>query len=101
MNAPSTRADIYDATVICTVRGIQSGQLALRPEPNGSPFAGLNNGNVVRAVGGTLDANGTVWEDVIVIDGPNSQVEGRRGYVNGNYLSCKWYDEQGNLIRED
>lgn len=41
------RADIYDATVICRVRGLQQGQLALRPQPNGRPFAGLNNGNIV------------------------------------------------------
>jgi hypothetical protein len=40
------RADIYDATCICTVRGLQRGQLALRPQPNGRPFAGLNNGDV-------------------------------------------------------
>lgn len=97
----SVRADIYDATVICTVRGLTQGQLALRPRPNGSPFAGLNNGNIVQAWGGTLDRNGTVWEDVTVLEGPNARVEGRRGYVNGDYLSCKWYDEDGNLIREE
>ncbi len=94
-------ADIYDATVICTVRGLQQGQLALRPQPNGRPFAGLNNGNVVQAFAGTLDENNLVWDEVKVINGPNSQVEGRVGYVNSNYLSCKWYDDQGNLIRED
>jgi hypothetical protein len=95
------RADIYDATCICTVRGLQRGQLALRPQPNGKPFAGLNNGDVVQAFAGTIDENNMVWDEVKVINGPNSQVEGRVGYVNSNYLSCKWYDDQGNLIRED
>ncbi|MDB9314121.1 hypothetical protein PN462_13500 [Spirulina sp. CS-785/01] len=95
------RADIYDATVICTVRGLQQGQLALRPEPNGQPFAGLDNGNVVRAYSGSIGADGKIWEYVRVLDGPNNQVTGREGYVNGNYLSCRWYDQNGNLIRED
>lgn len=54
------RADIYDATVICTVRGLQQGQLALRPQPNGRPFAGLNNGNIVQAFTGTIDENNVV-----------------------------------------
>lgn len=83
------RADIYDATVICTVRGLQQGQVALRPQPNGRPFAGLNNGNVVQAFTGTLDDNGGIWDEVKVIKGPNSQVTGRVGYVNSKYLSCK------------
>ncbi|MBD2045497.1 hypothetical protein H6F78_07780 [Coleofasciculus sp. FACHB-64] len=95
------RADFYDATAICTVRGLQQGQLALRPQPNGRPFAGLNNGNIVQALSGTVDENGGVWDEVKVIKGPNSQVTERVGYVNSKYLSCKWYDEQGNLIRED
>ncbi len=95
------RADIYDATVICTVRGLQSGQLALRPEPNGTPFAGLDNGNVVQAFAGTLDAQGRTWSEVVVLDGPNARVEGRRGWVNDSYLGCNWYDEAGNLIRRD
>lgn len=99
--SPQAHADIYDATVICTVRGLQRGQLALRPKPNGRPFAGLDNGNVVQAFAGTLDENGDIWDEVKVINGPNSQVEGRVGYVNSRYLSCKWYDEQGNLVRED
>ena len=94
-------ADIYDATVICTVRGLQRGQLALRPQPNGKPFAGLNNGNIVQAVAGTLDENNVILDEVKVIKGPNSQVTGRVGVVNSKYLSCKWYDEQGNLIRAD
>lgn len=95
------RADIYDATVICTVRGLQSGQLALRPEPNGEPFAGLDNGNVVQAFFGTLDGQGRTWSEVVVLEGPNSRVEGRRGWVNDRYLACDWYDEAGNLIRRD
>lgn len=97
----SANADIYDATVICTVKGIKTGQLALRSEPNGEAFAGLNNGNVVRAIAGILEENGTVWEFVRVQKGPNSQVNGREGYVNSNYLTCKWYDENGNFIRQD
>ncbi|OKH33801.1 hypothetical protein NIES2119_22085 [[Phormidium ambiguum] IAM M-71] len=95
------RADIYDATVICRVRGLQQGQLALRPQPNGRPFAGLNNGNTVQAFAGTIDENNVIWDEVKVIKGPNSQLTGRVGYVNSKYLSCKWYDEQGNFIRED
>lgn len=99
-NSPA-HADIYDATVICTVKGIKTGQLALRHEPNGKAFAGLNNGNVVRAMAGVLSENGTPWEFVRVQKGPNPQVNGREGYVNGNYLTCKWYDENGNFIRQD
>lgn len=95
------QADIYDAIVICEVTGLRSGQLALRHEPNGQPFAGLNNGNVVQAYGGEIAPDGSIWDYVRVIDGPNAQVEGYEGYVNSNYLYCRWYDEDGNLIRED
>ncbi len=95
------RADIFDAIVICQVTGIRQGQLALRPAPHGQPFAGLDNGNIVRAFGGTLGEEGTVWYDVKVLQGPNPQVEGRQGFVNAEYLRCRWYAEDGTLIRED
>lgn len=59
------------------------------------------HGNILQAFAGALDENRVVWDEVKVIKGPNSQVEGRVGFVNSKYLSCKWYDEHGNLIRED
>ncbi|TVQ58597.1 MAG: hypothetical protein EA366_06435 [Spirulina sp. DLM2.Bin59] len=95
------RADIFDAIVICQVRGIRQGQLAVRPAPNGQPFAGLDNGNIVRAFGGTLSQDGTPWYEIRVLQGPNARVEGRQGFVNARYLRCRWYDENGTLIRED
>jgi hypothetical protein len=95
-----SQADIYDAIVICEVTGLRSGQLALRHEPHGQPFAGLNNGNVVRAYGGTIAADGSIWDHVKILEGPNAQVEGYEGYVNSNYLYCRWYAEDGTLIRE-
>ncbi|MFL9458990.1 SH3 domain-containing protein [Tolypothrix bouteillei VB521301_2] len=99
------KADIYDAIVYCQVEGIRTGQLALRNEPNGKPFAGLNNGNQVQATAGTLspDRNGSnsTWEYVKVLQGPNRQVNGRQGWVNSDYLSCNWYDENGTFIRHE
>lgn len=95
-----SQADIYDAIVICEVTGLRSGQLALRHEPHGEPFAGLNNGNVVRAYGGTIAPDNSIWDYVKVLDRPNPQVEGYEGYVNSDYLYCRWYTEDGTLIRE-
>ena len=95
------RADIFDAIVICQVTGIRQGQLALRPAPHGEPFAGLDNGNLVRALGGTLGEEGTVWYEVKVLQGPNPRIEGRQGFANAQYLRCRWYAEDGTLIRDD
>lgn len=97
----AAHADIFDAIVICQVTGIRQGQLAVRPAPNGQPFAGLDNGNIVRAFGGTLSQDGTPWYEIKVLQGPNPRVEGRQGFVNAQYLRCRWYDEEGTLIRED
>ena len=75
----------------CRVTGIRTGQLALRPDPDGKPFAGLNNGNIVEALIGTgkfVRLNGVVWYYVKVVQGPNSQVNGREGWVNSDYLNC-------------
>ncbi|BAZ41652.1 hypothetical protein NIES4101_76190 [Calothrix sp. NIES-4101] len=71
------------ATPICTVTGIQTGQLALRFSPNGKSRAGLNNGNQVVPI----QARGN-WFYVRVISGPNNRVTGLKGWVNSNYLYC-------------
>ena len=62
--------------------GIKKGQLALRNAPNGSSLAGLNNGNIVRI----LEQQNN-WAYVEVINGPNSRVNGMRGWVNSYYLA--------------
>ena len=45
--------------------------------------AGLNNGNHV-----LLKKQEEIWAYVDVIRGPNKKVEGLKGWVNSNYLSC-------------
>ncbi|WP_339394292.1 hypothetical protein [Nostoc sp. UHCC 0870] len=67
----------------CDVVNIKSGQLALRLTPNGKPRAGLNNGNHLQ-----LHQQQGIWAYVTVINGPNKKVEGLKGWVNSNYLSC-------------
>ena len=67
----------------CDVINISQGQLALRFTPNGESRAGLNNGNTVRP----LQQQG-MWSYVQVFNGPSSQVNGLKGWVNSNYLTC-------------
>ncbi|MEA5567585.1 hypothetical protein [Anabaena sp. UHCC 0399] len=67
----------------CDVVNIQSGQLALRFSPNGKSRAGLNNGNHL-----LLHKQQGIWAYVTVISGANKRVEGLKGWVNSNYLSC-------------
>jgi Bacterial SH3 domain len=64
------------------VVGIKQGQLALRDSPNGNSMAGLNNGNVVQI----LSQQGN-WAYVQVINGPNSRINGMKGWVNSYYLA--------------
>ncbi|MDB9312092.1 hypothetical protein PN462_03185 [Spirulina sp. CS-785/01] len=76
----------------CRVSGLQQGRLAVRPEPGGEPFAGLDNGNIVEAMIGTgkfIHHNNILWYYVRVVQGPNSQVNGREGWVNADYLTCE------------
>lgn len=68
----------------CEVINIQTGQLAVRYTPNGKPFAGLDNGNVVEL----MHSGPGVWVRVRVIQGPNRAVDGREGWVNSSYLNC-------------
>ncbi|KYC40562.1 hypothetical protein WA1_25935 [Scytonema hofmannii PCC 7110] len=68
----------------CTVTNLQTGQLALRLQPNGKSKAGLNNSNSVQL----LRTGGEPWVYVRVIQGPNSKVNGLEGWVNSNYLIC-------------
>ncbi|MEC4807224.1 MAG: hypothetical protein SAJ12_23170 [Jaaginema sp. PMC 1079.18] len=78
----------------CEVTGIQRGQLAVRPEPAGEPFAGLNNGNTVAAMIGSgrwVALDNVVWYYVHILRGPNSGLNGREGWVNSDYLEC--YEE--------
>ena len=76
--------------VLCDVDNLRQGQLALRNTPNGEARAGLNNGNIVRSLHGEAPPQG-IWKYVEVIAGPNSRVEGLKGWVNSNYLIC--YDD--------
>lgn len=55
----------------------------MRYSPGGKSKAGLNNGDIVRLLGGD-----DYWAYVRVVDGPNSQVNGLEGWVNSDYLSC-------------
>ncbi|NJL64489.1 MAG: hypothetical protein HC903_25030 [Methylacidiphilales bacterium] len=68
---------------VCTVTGIETGQLALRFKPNGKSRAGLDNGNEVRPI--RWQGN---WAYVQVLYGPNSRINGLKGWVNSNYLYC-------------
>jgi uncharacterized Zn-binding protein involved in type VI secretion len=70
--------------VNCTVTNLQTGQLALRLQPNGKSRAGLNNGNSIQF----LRTGSTPWVYVRVLQGPNSKVNGLEGWVNSNYLDC-------------
>ncbi|KAF3885998.1 MULTISPECIES: SH3 domain-containing protein [Nostocales] len=68
----------------CTVTNIQTGQLALRSQPNGKSRAGLNNNNSVQL----LRQGSEPWVYVRVLRGPNIKVNGLEGWVNSNYLIC-------------
>ncbi|MGI0480550.1 SH3 domain-containing protein [Geminocystis sp. CENA526] len=68
----------------CSVTNIKTGQLAVRKNPNGESIAGLDNDNVVQYLKGE-----NPWFYIRVINGPNSQVDGKEGWVNANYLNCQ------------
>ncbi|MGY6529744.1 MAG: SH3 domain-containing protein [Cyanobacterium sp.] len=68
---------------LCYVTNIRTGQLAVRHSPGGESFAGLNNGNTVQYIRGN-----SPWYLVTVVNGPNSAVNNRTGWVNANYLDC-------------
>ena len=67
----------------CSVINIRTGQLALRQAPAGESIAGLDNNNVVEYLQGEMP-----WFYVRVLNGPNSRVNGKTGWVNANYLDC-------------
>ena len=69
--------------IFCRVVNIRTGQLALR-NSRGESIAGLNNGNTVEVL--DYDDGGSAY--VRVVNGPNSRVDGKTGWVNSNYLSC-------------
>ena len=71
--------------VYCLVVNIQRGQLAVRSTPGGRAVAGLNNDNSVRFI-----RQQNKWYYVEVVSGPNSRVNGIRGWVNSEYLECAW-----------
>ncbi|MGC1247137.1 MAG: hypothetical protein WA865_13070 [Spirulinaceae cyanobacterium] len=95
---PQAKADIFDANVYCEVKDIITGQLALRYETTLQPHAGLDNGNIVQAYGGSIGENGIIWYYVNVLQGPNYRVDGKEGVVNAKYLLCDWYDFEGNYL---
>lgn len=68
----------------CSVTNIKTGQLAVRKNPDGESIAGLDNDNVVQYLKGE-----NPWFYIRVINGPNSQVNGKEGWVNANYLNCQ------------
>lgn len=68
----------------CSVTNIKTGQLAVRKNPDGQSIAGLDNDNVVQYLEGEKP-----WFYIRVISGPNSQVNGKEGWVNANYLNCQ------------
>ncbi|WP_069791058.1 hypothetical protein A5482_014845 (plasmid) [Cyanobacterium sp. IPPAS B-1200] len=77
--------------VRCSVTGLQRGQLAVRNEPAGPAIVGLDNGNTVLGFMGSgtfIVKNNVVWNMVKVIQGPNSRVNNREGWVNSDYLDC-------------
>ncbi|TAD80070.1 MAG: SH3 domain-containing protein [Oscillatoriales cyanobacterium] len=74
-----------NAVVYCLVVNIQRGQLAVRSAPGGRSVAGLNNDNAVRFI-----RQQDKWYYVEVVNGPNSRVNGIRGWVNSDYLECAW-----------
>jgi hypothetical protein len=96
----SAKADIFDANVYCRVTGIRTGQLALRYEPTGTAFAGLDNGDKVQAIGGN-PGKGITWYSIKVLQSSNPKVNGKEGVVNAKYLTCDWYDFDGKFIRRD
>ncbi|BAQ59788.1 hypothetical protein GM3708_193 [Geminocystis sp. NIES-3708] len=67
----------------CSVINIKTGQLAVRKSPDGESIAGLNNNNIVQYIKGDFP-----WYYIKVINGPNSRVNGKTGWVNANYLNC-------------
>ena len=67
----------------CLVTNIQRGQLAVRSSPGGEAIAGLNNDNLVEYI----QSQG-IWYYIQVIAGPNRAVDGKRGWVNSDYLNC-------------
>lgn len=68
----------------CSVTNIEKGQLAVRKNPDGESIAGLDNDNLVQYLKGEKP-----WFYIRVINGPNSQVNGKEGWVNANYLNCQ------------
>ncbi|NEO85262.1 MAG: SH3 domain-containing protein [Spirulina sp. SIO3F2] len=73
--------------VFCNVQDLQSGQLAVRFEPDGEAFAGLDNGDVVEVI--DLDTPyDAVWYHIRIFESSDPSIEGREGYVNSNYLGC-------------
>lgn len=95
------RADIYDANVYCRVAKIRTGQLALRRDDKSkAAFAGLNNGDRVKAVAGIYE-DGIIWDSVRVIKSSNLRLQGKEGIVNAGYLSCDWYSFDGKFIRHE
>lgn len=71
--------------VYCLVVNIQRGQLAVRSTPGGRAVAGLDNDNSVRFI-----RQQNKWYYIEVVSGPNSRVNGIRGWVNSEYLECAW-----------
>lgn len=72
-------------SVNCYVINIKTGQLAVRKSPGGESIAGLNNNNRVEYINGEMP-----WFYIRVVNGPNSRVNGKTGWVNANYLQCDW-----------
>lgn len=68
----------------CVVVNIKTGQLAVRKSPEGEAIVGLDNNNTVQYIRGEFP-----WYYIQVINGPNSKVNGRQGWVNANYLNCR------------
>lgn len=67
----------------CHVTNIQSGQLAIRSNPDGQALAGLDNGNSV-----LLNKKQGNWNYVKVVQGSSSEVNKLSGWVNSKYLTC-------------
>lgn len=67
----------------CYVTNTESGRLAIRKTPAGNAIAGLNKNNRMIYLGGNIP-----WFYVEVISSPNSVANGKRGWVNADYLRC-------------
>jgi hypothetical protein len=85
LSAGNTYLAEANDVVYCLVVNIQRGQLAVRSAPGGRSIAGLNNDNAVRFI-----RQQDKWYYVEVVNGPNSRVNGIRGWVNSDYLECAW-----------